>query len=103
MSVSRGALQAIDETNFNYAAFLVVDTNILLHRFEVLTQFVEDIERNGFPVIVIIPSVVVSELDGCVLLLCPLNLDCPHLVLRPYFSVRTLRIRGLRCLVFLSC
>jgi hypothetical protein len=43
-----------------------VDTNIFLHHFEVLTQFVEDIERLSLPVIVIVPGAVIYELDGCV-------------------------------------
>jgi hypothetical protein len=44
-----------------------VDTNIFLHHFEVLTQFVEDVERLSLPVIVIVPGAVIYELDGCVL------------------------------------
>jgi hypothetical protein len=43
-----------------------VDTNIFLHHFEVLTQFVEDVERLSLPVIVIVPGAVIYELDGCV-------------------------------------
>ena len=50
------------------ATFLVVDTNILLHHFDVLTQFVEDVERLRFPAVTVIPGVVIYELDGCVLL-----------------------------------
>ena len=49
-----------------FAIFLIVDTNIFLHHFEVLTQFVEDIERLSLPVIVIVPGAVIYELDGCV-------------------------------------
>jgi hypothetical protein len=45
--------------------FLVLDTNILLHYFEVLQQFVADIEALALPLMVIIPGVVVCELDGC--------------------------------------
>ena len=43
-----------------------MDTNIFLHHFEVLTQFVEDVERLSLPVIVIVPGAVIYELDGCV-------------------------------------
>ncbi|KAF9534214.1 PIN domain-containing protein [Crepidotus variabilis] len=46
-----------------YTNYLVVDTNVLLHYLEVLQQFVEDIERLGFPTVVIIPGVVIVELD----------------------------------------
>jgi hypothetical protein len=49
-----------------FAIFLIVDTNIFLHHFEVLTQFVEDIERLSLPVIVIVPGAVIYELDGYV-------------------------------------
>jgi rRNA-processing protein FCF1 len=45
---------------------LVPDTNILLHHFDVLSQFIEDIEALSLPVIVIIPGVVIYELDGYV-------------------------------------
>ena len=45
-----------------------MDTNIFLHHFEVLTQFVEDVERLSLPVIVIVPGAVIYELDGWVLL-----------------------------------
>ncbi|KAG6856339.1 hypothetical protein H0H87_005457 [Tephrocybe sp. NHM501043] len=44
--------------------FLVLDTNILIHHFDVITQFVDDAERHAFPVVVVIPGAVVYELDG---------------------------------------
>ncbi|ESK96108.1 pinc domain-containing protein [Moniliophthora roreri MCA 2997] len=44
--------------------FLVIDTNVVLHSLDVLIQFVDDIERLGLPVIVIIPIVVIHELDA---------------------------------------
>lgn len=50
-------------------AFVVVDTNILLHDFDVLVQFIEDAERENVPVVIIIPGVVIQELDGCVILI----------------------------------
>jgi hypothetical protein len=43
--------------------YLVLDTNILLHHFDVVVQFVSDIERLKLPVTVIIPGVVIYELD----------------------------------------
>lgn len=43
--------------------YLVVDTNILIHYLDTLQQFVEDCERELAPVIVIVPGIVVSELD----------------------------------------
>lgn len=48
------------------AMYLVLDTNILLHHFETLAQFVDDVERQALPVIVILPGAVIYELDGCV-------------------------------------
>ncbi|KLO18095.1 hypothetical protein SCHPADRAFT_900080 [Schizopora paradoxa] len=44
--------------------FLVLDTNVLLGYLEVLEQFVRDCEKCGAPVQIIIPGVVVRELDG---------------------------------------
>ncbi|KAG6869287.1 hypothetical protein C0993_000040 [Termitomyces sp. T159_Od127] len=49
---------------FENATFLVLDTNILLHHLDVLSQFVDDAERHSLPIIVIIPGIVVYELDG---------------------------------------
>ncbi|KAL6309649.1 PIN domain-containing protein [Sparassis latifolia] len=46
------------------AVYLVVDTNILLHYLAVLSRFSEDIEAHAFPVLIIVPNVVISELDG---------------------------------------
>lgn len=53
---------AVDEI-FN----LVVDTNILLHQLDALQQFVIDIEHHlPFTLQIIIPGIVISELDRCV-------------------------------------
>ncbi|KAF8076505.1 PIN domain-containing protein [Lyophyllum atratum] len=46
------------------STFVVIDTNILLHHFDVITQFLEDVERQSLPVIVVIPGIVIYELDG---------------------------------------
>ncbi|KAF9008967.1 PIN domain-containing protein [Cyathus striatus] len=46
-----------------FHACVVIDTNILLHHLDVLKQFVEDIERRSFPLSIIIPGVVIYELD----------------------------------------
>ncbi|KAJ7283534.1 PIN domain-containing protein [Mycena rebaudengoi] len=46
------------------ATCIVVDTNILLHSLGLLQQFVRDIERAALPIIVVIPGIVVYELDG---------------------------------------
>jgi hypothetical protein len=43
---------------------LVIDTNILLHEFEVLQQFVNEVEKFSLLVTVIIPGIVILELDG---------------------------------------
>jgi len=47
---------------------VVVDTNVLLDYLMVIQKFVGDIERTKWPCVVVIPSVVISELDWCV---CP--------------------------------
>lgn len=46
-----------------YTCYVVVDTNVLLHHLEVLQQFVEDAERLGAPTVVVIPGIVIQELD----------------------------------------
>jgi rRNA-processing protein FCF1 len=46
-----------------YADFVVIDTNILLHNLEVLQQFVEDIEKLSLPTIILVPGIVIHELD----------------------------------------
>ncbi|CAA7259861.1 unnamed protein product [Cyclocybe aegerita] len=48
----------------DYAAYLVIDTNIILHQFEVLSQFVKDVERGEVPVVIVVPGAVIMELDG---------------------------------------
>jgi hypothetical protein len=47
-------------------SLLVVDTNILLGHFEMLQQFIADVEGLSLPLMVIIPGIVIHELDGCV-------------------------------------
>ncbi|KAL1663342.1 PIN domain-containing protein [Schizophyllum commune] len=44
--------------------YLVLDTNILLHFFDVLVRFVEDVEKHGVPLVVVVPGIVVRELDS---------------------------------------
>jgi predicted ribonuclease YlaK len=57
---------------FQYSAVdeilnLVVDTNILLHQLDALQQFVVDIEHHlPFALQIIVPGIVISELDRCV-------------------------------------
>lgn len=46
--------------------FLVLDTNVLLHNFDVIKQFTADIENLNAPLLIIIPSAVLSELDAWV-------------------------------------
>ena len=56
---------------FQYSAVdeilnLVVDTNILLHQLDALQQFVVNIEHHlPFALQIIIPGIVISELDRC--------------------------------------
>jgi predicted ribonuclease YlaK len=45
---------------------VVLDTNVLLDYLMVIQKFVADIERMEWPSVVVIPSVVISELDWCV-------------------------------------
>lgn len=44
----------------------MVDTNVLLDYLMVIQKFVADVERTKWPSVVVIPSVVISELDWCV-------------------------------------
>ncbi|KAF8621620.1 hypothetical protein AX15_007638 [Amanita polypyramis BW_CC] len=44
--------------------YVVLDTNILLHHFDVVVQFVSDIERQALPITIVVPGVVIYELDG---------------------------------------
>lgn len=44
--------------------YLLLDTNILLHFFDVLVQFVDDVEKYKVPLVVVVPGVVVRELDS---------------------------------------
>ncbi|KAG1752682.1 PIN domain-containing protein [Suillus paluster] len=43
---------------------VVIDTNILLDNLDVIRAFVAEVEEQGLPVMVIIPGVVIYELDG---------------------------------------
>jgi predicted ribonuclease YlaK len=44
--------------------FLVLDTNVLLHNFDVIKQFTADLDALGQHLLIIIPSAVLSELDA---------------------------------------
>lgn len=46
--------------------YLVLDTNVLIHNLDVLRCFSEDLERLAAPMKIVVPDVVLSELDGCV-------------------------------------
>jgi hypothetical protein len=45
---------------------VIVDTNVLLDYLMVIQKFVADIERMKWPSVIVIPSVVISELDWCI-------------------------------------
>ena len=47
--------------------YLVLDTNVLIDYLDVIKRFNEDIERLSLPITIIIPNVLLSELDGCAL------------------------------------
>ena len=44
--------------------YLVLDTNVLIDYLDVMKRFNEDIERLSLPITIIIPNVLLSELDG---------------------------------------
>lgn len=44
--------------------FIILDTNIVLHHLEVIDHFITDIQTLSLPVMIIIPGVVINELDG---------------------------------------
>lgn len=41
-----------------------MDTNIVLHHLEAIDRFINDIQSIGLPVMIIVPGVVINELDG---------------------------------------
>ncbi|TFK29397.1 hypothetical protein FA15DRAFT_740301 [Coprinopsis marcescibilis] len=43
---------------------MIIDTNILMHHYEAIRTFVEDVERVAEPVVVVVPGIVIYELDG---------------------------------------
>jgi predicted ribonuclease YlaK len=59
---------------------LVVDTNILLHQLDALQQFVIDIEHHlPFTLQIVIPGIVISELDRCVYSTIIYTVNVPYL------------------------
>ncbi|THH32948.1 hypothetical protein EUX98_g1259 [Antrodiella citrinella] len=44
--------------------YLVIDTNILIHQFDVVKRLSEDVEKHLLPIVIVIPNVVLTELDG---------------------------------------
>ncbi|RPD67227.1 hypothetical protein L226DRAFT_529605 [Lentinus tigrinus ALCF2SS1-7] len=44
--------------------YVVLDTNVLIDYCGIIEQFCEDVERVKYPIMIIIPSAVLSELDG---------------------------------------
>jgi len=50
--------------DFFAALYLVLDTNVLIDHLDVIKRFNDDIERLRMPITIIIPSVLLSELDG---------------------------------------
>ncbi|TFK91475.1 hypothetical protein K466DRAFT_515247 [Polyporus arcularius HHB13444] len=44
--------------------YVVLDTNVLIDYCGIIEQFCEDVERVKYPIMIIVPSVVLSELDG---------------------------------------
>ncbi|KAI0068791.1 hypothetical protein BV25DRAFT_1910536 [Artomyces pyxidatus] len=47
-----------------FLTYLVLDTNIVLGHLDVLQQFVADAEAVDLPILIIVPGIVISELDG---------------------------------------
>ncbi|KAH6915346.1 PIN domain-containing protein [Coprinopsis sp. MPI-PUGE-AT-0042] len=43
---------------------MVIDTNILLHQYEAIRTFVEDVEKAQVPVLIVVPGAVIYEIDG---------------------------------------
>ncbi|EJF61181.1 PIN domain-containing protein [Dichomitus squalens] len=44
--------------------YIVIDTNVLIDYCGIIEQFCFDVEKAGHPIMVVIPSVVLGELDG---------------------------------------
>ncbi|KAI0677558.1 PIN domain-containing protein [Trametes maxima] len=50
-------------TNHKYL-YVIIDTNVLIDYCGIVEQFCADVEKVGYPIMIIIPSVVLGELDG---------------------------------------
>ncbi|KAH8105908.1 PIN domain-containing protein [Cristinia sonorae] len=46
------------------STYLVIDTNVLIDQLSVIKRLSEDIEAHLLPLVIVIPSVVLTELDG---------------------------------------
>ncbi|KAI0081709.1 hypothetical protein K474DRAFT_1768312 [Panus rudis PR-1116 ss-1] len=46
------------------ALYIVVDTNALIDQYPALDAFMDDVETNSIPAVVIVPEIVLTELDG---------------------------------------
>ncbi|KAI0750746.1 PIN domain-containing protein [Daedaleopsis nitida] len=44
--------------------YIVIDTNVLIDYCGIIERFCEDVEASRYPIMIIIPGVVLSELDG---------------------------------------
>ncbi|KAI0650750.1 PIN domain-containing protein [Trametes meyenii] len=44
--------------------YVIIDTNVLIDYCGIVEQFCADVEKVGYPIMIIIPSVVLGELDG---------------------------------------
>ena len=45
--------------------YLIIDTNVLIDYKTIIELFCHDVEQAKLPIKLIIPSVVLGELDGC--------------------------------------
>ena len=64
MSLVRHDRASESQDAFIPELYLVLDTNVLIDYLDVIKRFNEDIERLSLPITIIIPNVLLSELDG---------------------------------------
>lgn len=46
------------------STYLVIDTNVLIDQLAVIKRLSEDVEAHSIPIVIVIPNVVLTELDG---------------------------------------
>lgn len=67
MATLSDTFECLQDAYLDAALYVVLDTNVLIDHLSVIQSFVRDVETLALPVKIIIPNVLLSELDGYVL------------------------------------